>query len=95
MREVITIEICGKEFEVEVIFDFTPEVPARLYGLPENCYQGEPEIWDIHGLCLKDDDGNFVVDIAELVSYIKDDLIETIKDQADEPEEPYDRREDE
>ena len=84
MRTVVTIELCNKEFDVEVIFDFTPEVIAKVDALPENCYPGEAEIWDIYGLCLKDDDGNFVVDICKLIDHIEDDLIQAIKDQWDE-----------
>ena len=30
------------ECEWETDVDFYPEVPAQLYGLPENCYPAEP-----------------------------------------------------
>ena len=46
--------------------------------------EGYSQIWDIYGLCLKDNDGNFVVDICKLIDHIEDDLIQAIKDQWDE-----------
>jgi hypothetical protein len=81
MKEIVSIEICSKEFEVEVDFDFIPEVPAKLYGLPENCYPAEPEIWEINSLMLKDHEGVYSIDICELIDYIEDDVILAIKEK--------------
>lgn len=80
MRQVITIEVCGKELEAEVEFDFTPKVPARTSGLPENCWPEEPETWEIYGLFLKDDSGVFCIGVSGLILYIEDELIELLRD---------------
>lgn len=84
MRQVITIEICGKELEAEAVFKFTPEVPAYIDGLPEDCYPAEPEEWELCKLSLKDEDGDFLVDVDELILYIEDELIELLRDALEE-----------
>jgi hypothetical protein len=36
-----TIERGDEELEINVEFDATPYIPAKTYGLPENCYPAE------------------------------------------------------
>jgi hypothetical protein len=81
MREIVTIELCSKEFEVEVEFSFTPEVPAKLTGHPDNQYPAVPESWEIYSLMLKDHEGVYSIDIGQLIDYIEDDIILAIKEQ--------------
>lgn len=80
MKQVITLEICGKEVEAEIDFTFVPKVPARVCGLPENCWPEEPEQWEIHSVYLRNSRGNFLVCVTELVDYIEDELIELLRD---------------
>jgi hypothetical protein len=39
--EIIPEDESIDPYEVEVDWDFTPEVPAKLFGLPEDCYPAE------------------------------------------------------
>lgn len=79
----IDIEVNGVELKAEVHFDYTPAVPAKLYGHPEDCWPEEPAEWEFTELYLMADDGSYTVDISELIAYIDFDqygLEDTFKD---------------
>ena len=82
-KEDVLIYLNEVELSAEIEYGFTPEVPAKLYGLPENCYPAEPEEWDLHRLVLQNGE-----DISELIHYIEDDLIQQLRSAHEEHMDP-------
>lgn len=66
----IEIEVNGVELKAEIHFDYTPPVPAKLYGPPEDCWPEEPAEWEFNELFLLADDGSYTIDISELIPYM-------------------------
>ena len=87
MRTVVTIELCNKEFDVEVIFDFTPEVIAKAEtdAKAQLASEGKPEkIWDkiLPGKMERFISDNTTLDQEQCLldqKFIKDEKIDVAK----------------
>ena len=71
------------------VTDYYKGCPAKTYGPPESCYEGEPEEiqWQCTAVEESLEDGSVVeitVDIDQYSDYIESQLLEMIHDAKDE-----------
>jgi hypothetical protein len=59
-----TLEIGGRQIEIEVTYDYTPGTPGKTYGPPEKCYPPEPDDVDI--ISVKNLDSGADIDFDSL-----------------------------
>lgn len=71
MKVGIELNICSTWFDAVVEYTYTVGTPARVCGLPEDCYPAEPEEWEILSLVVIDDGyrtkADFLIDPLESV----------------------------
>jgi hypothetical protein len=65
----IELELNGEfnEYEISFSFDYTPERPGNIHGLPENCYPFEPEDYEFGDIKIKIADNLWVTPDDESV----------------------------
>jgi hypothetical protein len=83
ITETITVELYAVDFEFEVTF--CPSLPARLCGLPEDCYPEEPaEIENAELICASIMEGweELPLDYAKvLLEKYSDEIFDLLGDE--------------
>ena len=87
----ITVEVLGVDLEIE--YDGTPFVPARIYGPPEDCYPAEGGEATINAVYL---DGTEVTELLSdwVLNKINEQLVEYLcsssaEEDFEEPEREF------
>ncbi len=79
--DVVSIEINGTVFDADCDYEYEPHVPAKLDGLPEDCYPEEPEHIGITGLVAQINGKPVILDYLLEVESITDELEEQLRDE--------------
>ena len=74
----VLINVFNSEFECDLIFNYSPAVPANLFALPENCHPGEEEEFELVELTYEG------VDLTFMLDDIEDDIIDQLKSMGDD-----------
>jgi len=77
--EQIELEIGRSTFKAEVEFSYTPEEKAKTFGLPEDCFPGWPEEFEINVVSIDDQPLP-----QALVEALEHEVIEAIKSKRHE-----------
>jgi hypothetical protein len=96
MKAKIELQINNKVIKCLIDYEFTPGVPAKLYGLPENCYPAEPEEWEIMAVTVLDyclaKDANAMAGIEGfLLDCYEEDILAALEDLELEEPDPDER----
>ena len=79
LESEIVISINSALYKATVYYKYYRGVEPVLYLAPEDCVEGEPEFFDIFGVILHTDLGDY--DISGLIDLLELDIIDKIKEK--------------
>lgn len=81
-RKAINLNINGIDFDAVVYYTPATNVPAKLFGLPENCHPDESEDIEIVSMYMHDTTCGIKIehDVSFLIDGLQDDILEQLSD---------------
>lgn len=86
LSRTVNVEIADTEIELEVEFEYTPEDPGKLTGLPEDCYPPEPSELELQQIEYSAEDGrimdfSYLLEITAFCEWLENEINDILESE--------------